>query len=213
MIAPIVAAARSGEKARIAGATAGLAGLVKLEALRPVDLDRRHRHEQRPRKIARRSDLRLRHRLLDRKHGETLGQERRRDRHVFQEIDGAADGGAQALGGKAGDLVDTGLARRQRRPVVLPARPQRGHDANSRHHDDGAALMIEICVTHTCSIPLLASSLNRRSGAAIGRRRPGQSSAAITASDSPRQWPQPVTAILSGAVTAGFSKPDSSKGR
>ena len=53
-----------------------------------------------------------------------------------QMIDRAGDGGAQALGGEAGDVVNAGLAGDQPAPVILLAGAERGDDTHAGH-DNG----------------------------------------------------------------------------
>ena len=92
-------------------------------AMRPFDLDRRHRQEQRPREIALAADAgfarslpRPRCRRAARR--ASVGAERL-DRH---EVDRAGDGGLQAVGRKAADACGCRTCRRSASPSCRPCR-------------------------------------------------------------------------------------------
>src|SRR5262249_58696282 len=97
--------------------------------MRPLDLDRSDRQEQRAGEVALAPDASLRNRLLGdhRRHQlAEFGRAERLDRH---EIDAAGDRGLETLAGKTGDAVDAGFSGRELGPVVRLARTERGDDA------------------------------------------------------------------------------------
>ena len=103
-------------------------GLGERLALRPFELDRRHRDEQGAREVAGPAGAGLADRLLGGEHRQTLGEHRRAERLGRDEVDGAGNRRPQRLGREAVDGVNARAAGGERRPVVLPPLPERGDD-------------------------------------------------------------------------------------
>ncbi len=120
----------------VADRLVGAGGLGEHLALRPFELDRRDREEQRAGETAARSDPGLRDRLLDGDLGEALGHVGRRQRLDGDEIDGTGDPGLEAVGGETGDGVNARLARGEPLPVVGLPRAERGDEAAAGDDDD-----------------------------------------------------------------------------
>jgi hypothetical protein len=100
-------------------------------AMRPFDLDRCNRQEQRSRKITLGADRRLRDRLFRHHVGEPLGKRGGAERLDGDEIDRAGNGGAQRVGREAADAADAGLAGGELAPVVRNANPERRDDPDT----------------------------------------------------------------------------------
>ncbi len=96
---------------------------------------------------------RLPDRLVGREHGQPFRQERRAHGLDIQRVDGARDGGAQALGGKARDPLDAGFARRHRAPGLVLAEPDGGDDAHAGDGDERTALIVAKAAHLPCRIP------------------------------------------------------------
>ena len=90
-------------------------------ALRPSDLDRSYRQEQRSGKIALAANPGFRNRLLRREVCHPLAKLDRAERLDRDEIDGPGDGGLEPIGREAANPMDTGLAGRQ--PIQLSSLP------------------------------------------------------------------------------------------
>jgi hypothetical protein len=110
--------------------------------LRPFDLDRRDRQEQRAGKIGLGADCGLSERFFGGHFGQPLGQSRRGDGIDDDEIDRARHGRLQAVDRKARHGLDAGLARGQLAPVVLLAGAERRHHAHAGDDDDRPAEFI-----------------------------------------------------------------------
>ena len=93
----------------------------ELEPLRPFDLDRRYRQEQRSGKIGPGSDGGLFERFFGGHFGQPLRQSRRGHGIDGDEIDRARHGRFQPVNGEARHGADTGFARGQLAPIVLLA--------------------------------------------------------------------------------------------
>jgi hypothetical protein len=117
----------------------------EFEPLRPFDFDRRHRQEQRARKIRLGSDAGLGQRFLGDHFGQPLGQSRRGDGIDADEIDGARHGRFQPVDRKTRHGADAGFARDQLAPIVRLAGAERGHDAHAGDDDDRPAQFIAWC--------------------------------------------------------------------
>ena len=124
----------------VADAGVGAGGRRDLAALRPFDLDRRHREEQRAREIAARADRR------------TCAMASSAARSASRSDSSGADSGSagtkstvpakrglQAVGGEARDGLDAGLAGGELLPVVGLAGAERGDDAHAGDDDDRAS--------------------------------------------------------------------------
>src|SRR6266700_3074658 len=138
------------------------------------------------------ADLRFADRLLDDDLGEALRQRRGTERLGRHEIDGAGNLRPQAVGREARDRPNAGLARGEAPPVLGLAGSERGDDAYSRHHHDGAARLIP-----------------------RGLHMPdpfAQWAASTRAMPSPRQCPTPVTTAWAKGPSIARSTGDSLHG-
>ena len=106
--------------------------------MRPFDLDRRHRQEQRAGEIALRADAGLGDRFLGHHVGHALAELGRAERLDRNEVDRAGDRGLQPVGRKAADRADAGLPGGQLAPVVGLADAERGQDADAGDGDGRA---------------------------------------------------------------------------
>src|SRR5262249_10838141 len=182
---------------RVVGAGAGRQHV----AMRPLDLDRSDRKEQRAGEGAFARDASLLDRLLGdhRRHAlAEFGRAERLDRH---EIDAAGDRGLEALVGKTGDAMDAGLSGRELGPVVRLADAERSDDTPAGdHHDRPPVLAARRC--HPSLLHVTAST----TAIASPRHRP----ASTSAMPSPRQWPRAVAATRSSGPSYSRSTPEES---
>ena len=114
----------------------------EFEPLRPFDLDRRHRQEQRSGKIGLAADRGLFERFFGGHFGQPLGQSRRGDGIDGDEIDRARHGRFQPVDREARHGADAGFARGQLAPIVLLAGAERRHHAHAGDDDDRPAEFI-----------------------------------------------------------------------
>ena len=115
-----------------------LAGCIEVEAVGPIELNRRRRQEKRSAEIVG-GEPGFADRLARGCFSELVGQWTCTFRARCEEIDGAADARIQMVGGKAGDGVYAGTTRGQRRPVVGLADAKRGDDADAGDGHDRPA--------------------------------------------------------------------------
>ena len=120
-------------------------GASELEPLRPLDLDRRYREEQRAGKIGLAADGGLFERFFGGHFGQPLGEAGRRDGIDGDEIDRACHRRFQAIDRESRHGADAGLARDQLGPVVLLAGAERRHHTHAGDDDDRPAEFIAWC--------------------------------------------------------------------
>src|SRR5262245_53466213 len=169
-------------------------------AMRPLDLDRSNREEQRAGEVALAADASLLNGLLGDHRRHALSEFGRAEWLDWHEIDAAGDRGLETFAGKTGDAVDAGFSGRELGPVVRLPRAERGDDAPAGdHHDRPPVVAARRC--HPSLLHVTAST---------------------SAIPSPRQCPTAVTATRSSGPsysrstleesTAGnnFSRPSTS---
>ncbi len=120
-------------------------GATDFDPLRPFDLDRRDREEQRSGKIAPAADARLLERLLGGDVGEPLGEGGRGGWVDGHEIDGSGHRALQAVDRKARHGPDAGLPRGELRPVIGLAGAERCDDAHAGDDDNRSSGFIAWC--------------------------------------------------------------------
>ena len=156
---------------------AGLAGRRRrfgdLDAIGPLDFERRQSNEQGAGKVALAADAQLSDRLFAGEKSDTLRQLGRRHIVLVHVIGRPGDRGAHAVEGKARDAADAGGAGSQFRPIVGLADAERGDNAHAGDGDDRTACLI--ARRWACHEPLLHSAR------------------VTSASPSPRQLPTLVT--------------------
>src|SRR5262245_27460429 len=159
-------------------------------AMRPLDLDRSNREEQRAGEVALAADASLADRLLGNHRRHALAEFGRAEWFDRHEIDAAGDRGLETFAGKTGDAVDAGFSGRELGPVVRLPRAERGNDASAGdHHDRPPVVAARRC--HPSLLHVTAST---------------------SAMPSPRQWPTAVTATRPSGPSYSRSTPEESTG-